>query len=224
MGLNENKIRNSILLALFGAYLAVTRFVGLGVVGLPLIAEVFREKRLRSFKKSLSVVGVSLLGVFAYFSYLQIKFGDWKIFFEVQEKGWHKTMDFGVFFRSATYAFWLDPNTSVFHLTLLCFVGIVGVEVSSYFTKGNVRKHYEFIKIERLDRGLFYLAAFGLFYISAGFSSAKGYESMLRYSFPVHILLLLGIGLRFKKFTIKNSYLDQLGLLWPVPLGFSLDF
>jgi hypothetical protein len=144
--------------------------------------------------RTATLSAVALLGAITFFAYCQWAFGVWDLYMQTQKAGWNLSADWFWWARRLNYTFlaslqhpnvvWPDDLSrfTVF-ATLLAFFGLAGYErkLAGQGSSGWQR------------RLVFYLAAFGLFFLHAAGVSPILMKSMVRYSFGVHALLALAV-------------------------------
>jgi hypothetical protein len=183
--------------AMHGIVMSATRIVGIVCAAFPLVRSIFRVGRSRSFKprawlRKLTPVAVMTLvaagGAVAFFIYCQLRWGHWDIYMLTQAAGWGIVPDYLAVFKPSSYR-WLIPalnnptEVSQMAMTLgaLLFVGIAICELS-------IRR-----RIGLPIRAGIYFCAFAIYYLSVSGVACVDMESMLRYEFCAHALIVLGL-------------------------------
>lgn len=194
------------LAALHGFVMSATRLVGLGMVILPLLhlaaTSLFRPRgqqaggeacRSRLLAAAL-LAGVASLGGLSFFAYCHWRFGCWNLYMLTGQVGWGLTPDYLALFRSRWYGLYLPDFSSLgwphtlsplsVPLTVFLGLGILLVEarLAPLLPPGNWR-----------ERAYLYFGATIQFFISASGKANDSMSSMLRYNYPVHLLLLLAV-------------------------------
>jgi hypothetical protein len=186
--------RAAVLAALHGVVLTATRLVGLPLVIYPLVRTWFSAYGARRSAAPLLVGLVAALGGLGYFAFCQLQFGRWDLYFRTQEAGWHvqphplallspRVWEVGL----PDLGRGLDPdfvNRLAVPLTLLLFVGLLALEVVLARRRETGWR----------ERAGLYVAALALFWLPADAYWSQHWLSMLRYTFPVWVLLLLALG------------------------------
>jgi hypothetical protein len=205
-----------------GLVMTLTRLGGMPLVLAPFCAELcmatipFADARqklrrdLRRLGQSCAIGMLASLGGLAFFAFCQWRFGAWDLYFQTQREGQGVTADWLWFVRPSSYAFfgsvfypqlnWTDDLSRLF----------VGLTVLAILIA--VRKEWKLAQAG--DQGwrarlVFYLCAAGLLFIHAAGVSPRHMQSMLRYCYPVHLLLLLAVAQAIGSRSLElRSYLD----------------
>ena len=185
------------LAAVHGVVMSATRIVGIVCAAFPLVVAFFKTgwRRLLEpgmwFHKGKPAMGMTLLasfGALGFFTYSQLRWGRWDIYMLTQAAGWGIVPDYLAVFKPSSYRWFVpalnDPTeASQMSMTLgaLFFVGIAGCELS----------------LRRWDglplRAGIYFCAFVIYYLSVSGVASVDMESMLRYEFCVHALIVLAL-------------------------------
>jgi hypothetical protein len=180
------------LLALtYGLLLCWTRIVGVAVAFYPVV----RNWRNHVFGVGLFVLSVmSLIG---FFIFCQVHFSDWAIYFHLEETGWQNHRLYFALFNPLTYlppVFFEDTiqslNKASVTFTMFLLVVIVMAEWKISQIKFRLRDLIDFFS--SLRGGLF-LISFGMFYVALTGKANSNLDSMLRYTFPSYVLLVIEI-------------------------------
>jgi hypothetical protein len=175
---------------LHGIIMSGTRIVGIPCAGIPVVQSIL-QKRLFPLRQHFSVMTMSILATFgagAFFTYCLIRWGHWDMYMLTQSAGWGIVPDYLAIFRPSSYR-WLVPalNNPVeasqlaTSLTMVAFIIIAIVEiVAALRSETNWRQRI----------GL-YAAAAIIYYISVSGVACVEMESMLRYQFCSHTLIVL---------------------------------
>lgn len=188
-----------VLAGVHGIGMSATRIVGLPCAAYPVVRAVFtkgwaslRDARqwFRQYAIPVLLMAVATLGTISFFLYCQVRWGRWDLYMATQEAGWAIFPDYLAIFKSASYR-WLVPplndptQWSQMTMTLgaLCFV-IVGL--------------CELIPAVRRQTSWqsrigFYFLAFVTYYIAVSGVASVQMESMLRYQFCAHALIVLAL-------------------------------
>jgi hypothetical protein len=183
--------------AIHGIVMSATRIVGIVCAAFPLVHSVFRtgwrrlvEPRpwLRREKPAIAMTLVASFGALGFFTYSQLRWGHWDIYMLTQAAGWGIAPDYLAVFRPSNYR-WLVPalndptEASQMSMTLgaVLFTGIVLCELSS--------RRWAGLPI----RAGIYFCAFVIYYLSVSGVACVDMESMLRYEFSVHALIVLAL-------------------------------
>ncbi len=176
------------LAAFWGTVMSATRIVGVPAAAFPTVHRVSRDlasrrlPTLRGLSPALVTSLLASLGGLAFFVYCGLRFGRYDLHMESQRIGWGLVPDYGALFKWSTfrYAFPLD------HIATLgsgiAFAGIARLELLAW-KKGRPHGFSRRLPV--------YATAFLIYFVSlSGLESVK-FRSMIRYSLPWFILLLL---------------------------------
>ena len=183
--------------ALHGILMSATRIVGIPCAAFPVIQS-FLIKRMpnrrnpiawvRSHLPALGLTAAATSGAFLFFIYCQMRWGRWDMYMLTQSAGWGITPDYLAVFRPSSYR-WLVPALNyptqasqmamTVGLLLLVLVGLCELLPA-------VRRRADW----PLRLGLYFCAAV-IYYVSVSGVASVDMESMLRYQFCVHALIVL---------------------------------
>ena len=183
--------------AIHGIVMSATRIVGIVCTAFPLVRSVFQTgwRRLveprpwfREQKPALAMTLVASFGAIGFFTYSQLRWGHWDIYMLTQAAGWGIAPDYLAVFRPSNYR-WLVPalndptEASQMSMTLgaVLFIGIVLCELSI--------RRWAGLPI----RAGIYFCAFVIYYLSVSGVACVDMESMLRYEFCVHALIVVAL-------------------------------
>jgi len=187
-----------------GFVMTSTRLVGLPLVLIPLLLAMRSTKiergkpnicgvRMETAIRSAMLTVVASLGALVFFGYCQLRFGFWNLYMRTQSD-WGLKPDYLAIFRPKVYSVFL-PREGVqgfvstndlsklsvpLTLALLCF--LLALETWTAWRRPDNGWR------ERLP---FHFGAWSMFYISVCGLVAVEMHSMIRYTFPVHMLLAL---------------------------------
>src|SRR5207248_645741 len=185
------------LAVLHGIVMSATRIVGLFCAAFPVVRSVFAKgwrgwPRPRAwFHDHASAIGLTFaatLGALTFFVCCQLRWGHWDIYMLTQAAGWGIIPDYLAVFKPSSYR-WLVPalndptEASQLSMTLggLLLVGIALCELVPA-----IRRRAGL----PLRAGIYFCAA-ATYYLSVSGVSCVNMESMLRYEFCVHALIVL---------------------------------
>lgn len=191
-----------VLASTLGVMMTGTRIVGvplcfLGVVApfLSLGIPKLKPAAIRSILAQLTVAFMSLVGVIAFVSYCWYRWGHADLYMWTQERGWNIRPNYLAIINWSAWVHWPDVQTSPWKvdanefsrfmtsLYLWLLMGTFGLELWSF------RKGVKGLK-KRLP---FYVASVLMMFVSvSGLESVK-FQSMSRYTFPVHAALVIGL-------------------------------
>ena len=183
--------------AAHGIVMSATRIVGIVCAAFPLVRSVF-QTRWRGLlepkpwflkeKPAIVMTLVASFGAVGFFTYSQLRWGHWDIYMLTQAAGWGIVPDYLAVFKPSSYRWFVpalnDPTeASQMSMTLgaVLFVGIAVCELSS-------RRHADL----PIRAGI-YFCAFVIYYLSVSGVACVDMESMLRYEFCVHALIVLAL-------------------------------
>jgi hypothetical protein len=183
--------------AIHGIVMSATRIVGIVCAAFPLVRSVFQTgwRRLveprpwfRKEKPAITMTLVASFGAIGFFTYSQLRWGHWDIYMLTQAAGWGIAPDYLAVFKPSNYH-WLVPalndptEASQMSMTLgaVLFIGIVLCELSI--------RRWAGLPI----RAGIYFCAFVIYYLSVSGVACVDMESMLRYEFCVHALIVLAL-------------------------------
>lgn len=183
--------------ALHGMLMSATRIVGIPCAAVPVIWSVLRHDRDRAgqpmawFRQQLPAIAVMIIatmGAGLFFIYCQVRWGHWDIYMLTQYAAWAIVPDYLAVFRPSSYR-WLFPalndptEASQMAMTLggllLLVMGVCEIlPAVRHRTNWQVRVG-------------FYFCAALIYFVSVSGVACVEMESMLRYEFCVHALIVL---------------------------------
>jgi hypothetical protein len=180
-----------------GVVMSATRIVGIVCAAFPLVRSVFQTGWRRFlgpmpwFRKEKPAIVMTLVASFGsvgFFAYSQLRWGQWDIYMLTQAAGWGITPDYLAVFKPSSYRWFVpalnDPTeASQISMTLgaVLLVGIAICELS-------IRR-----RVDLPIRAGIYFCAFAVYYLSVSGVACVDMESMLRYEFCVHALIVLAL-------------------------------
>ena len=194
--------------ALHGIVMSATRIVGIVCAAFPVVYSVctkgwkgLREPRawMRQYGAAVALMIAATLGALGFFLYCQLRWGRWDMYMLTQAAGWGIVPDYLAVFRPSSYR-WLIPalnnpiEASQMSVTLgaLLFVGIALCELLVALRRG--RRSGPTTSCGGSDWAMrvgIYFCAAAIYYISVSGVACVAMESMLRYEFCVHALIVL---------------------------------
>jgi hypothetical protein len=185
--------------AVHGIVMSATRIVGIVCAAFPLVRSVFQtgwrgllELRpwFRREKPAIVMTLVASFGAAGFFTYSQLRWGHWDIYMLTQAAGWGIDPDYLAVFKPSSYR-WLVPalndptEASQMSMTLgaVLFVGIAICELLPAIRR----------RADLPIRAGIYFCAFVIYYLSVSGVACVDMESMLRYEFCVHALIVLAL-------------------------------
>jgi hypothetical protein len=182
---------------LHGFVMSATRIVGLVCAAFPLVRALFQtgwrgllqpRRWLRESRAPIGITLVAMSGAIGFFMYSQLRWGHWDMYMLTQGAGWGIVADYLGVFKPDNYR-WLVPalndptEASQLAMTVggLLLVGIVICEsVPAIQRRAGLP----------LRAGIYFCAA-AIYYLSVSGVACVDMESMLRYEFAVHALIVL---------------------------------
>src|ERR1041385_7971022 len=185
--------------AVHGIVMSATRIVGIVCAAFPLVRSFFQTRWrglfepkpwFRAEKPALVMTLLASFGAVGFFTYSQLRWGHWDIYMLTQAAGWGIVPDYLAVFKPSSYRWFVpalnDPTeASQMSMTLgaVLFVGIAICELLPAIRRGAGLP---------LRAGI-YFCAFVIYYLSVSGVACVDMESMLRYEFCVHALIVLAL-------------------------------
>jgi hypothetical protein len=209
---------SKILAALHGIVMSATRIVGIPCAAYPVVRDVFRKgwsalrdprRWFQNYGPAVAVMATSILGAVSFFIYCQVRWGRWNIYMLTQSAGWNIEPDYFAVFRPSNYR-WLLPELSnptemsQMSMTIgaLLLIAVAIVELLPAFRR----------RTEWTTRiGLYFCAAV-IYYVSVSGVASLDMESMLRYEFCVHALIVLAFLHFLRQFRLPPMPVRALGI------------
>ncbi len=186
-----------ILAGAHGILMSATRIVGIVCAAYPVVRALFeggwarlRDVRhwFREYASAVALMAVATLGAIGFFFYCLLRWGCWNIYLETQEAAWAIFPDYLAVFKPASYRWLLPPlndPTQWSQMTMtvgaLCFVAIALCELLPAIRR---RTNWQ-------RRMGFYFVAVVTYYLAVSGVASVQMESMLRYQFCAHALIVL---------------------------------
>jgi hypothetical protein len=186
-----------VLTAAHGIVMSATRIVGIVCAAFPMVRSLFlkgwkglREPRawFRQYAMAIGLMAVAMLGALFFFIYCQVRWGNWNMYMLTQATGWGIIPDYLAVFKPSSYR-WLVPAlnnpTEASQLSMtLGAVLLVGVALCELLPTIRRRAGLP------VRAGIYFCAA-AIYYLSVSGVACVSMESMLRYEFCVHALIVL---------------------------------
>src|ERR1700736_831303 len=204
--------------ALHGMIMSATRIVGIPCAMFPVVRGVFtkgwsalRDPRrwLPNYGSALAVTVAAIFGAISFFVYCQVRWGRWDMYMLTQAAGWNIEPDYFAVFRPANYRWSLPPlndptQMSQMAMTIgaLLLVAMAVVELVPAMRRVT----------EWQARVGIYFCAVVIYYISVSGVSSLDMESMLRYEFCVHALIVLAFLHFLRQFRLPPLPVRALGM------------
>ena len=182
--------RSSAWAILHGMTMCATRIVGIPCAAMPILQSLMQNgwRDFRRHGRALVISAGAMLGAAAFFIYCQLRWGHWDMYMLTQSAGWGITPDYLAVFRPSSYR-WLVPalnnptEASQMAMSLgavLLIVVLIGELVPALRRHTNIGQRI----------GIYFAAAI-IYYVSVSGVACVDMESMLRYEFCVHALIVL---------------------------------
>jgi hypothetical protein len=186
--------------------MSATRIVGIPCAAFPVIHTFFRNRLprrgewmnwIRAHVASAALMFTAMLGAVAFFAYCAIRWGRWDMYMLTQESGWAIKPDYLAVFKLESYRWMFPPfndPTQWSQVTMtagaLIFVVVALVELSLARRGGTGWQ----------SRIGIYFGAFLTYYIAVSGVASVQMESMSRYQFCAHALIVLALMHFLKQF------------------------
>lgn len=204
--------------ALHGMVMSATRIVGVPCAAYPVVRDVFRKgwralanprAWLRNYGAAIAAMVIAIFGALFFFLYCQLRWGRWDIYMLTQSAGWNIEPDYLAVFRPSNYR-WLLPKlndpTQMSQMSMTVgAVLLICVAVIEFIPTLRGVTHWQ----RRM--GIYFCAAV-IYYISVAGVASLDMESMLRYEFCVHALVVLAFLHFLHQFHLPPLLLRVLGI------------
>ena len=204
--------------AAHGIVMSATRIVGLVCAAFPVVRSAFETGWRGLFeprewlRKNSAAIGMTLIaacGAVGFFVYSQLRWGQWNIYMLTQAAGWGIVPDYLAVFKPGSYR-WLVPalnnptEASQISMTLGALL-LIGIALC------------ELLPAIRLRAGLptrigIYFCAAAIYYLSVSGVACVDMESMLRYEFAVHALIVLAFLNFLRQFRTPPMFAGAFGI------------
>jgi len=207
-----------ILAALHGIVMSATRVVGIPCAAYPVVRDIFKNgwstlrdprRWFRSYGGAILEMIAAIFGPIIFFIYCQLRWGRWDMYMLTQTAGWNIEPDYMAVFRPSSYR-WLLPQLndptqmSQMSMTvgalLLLVIGVIELIPA-------IRRRTEW----QMRIGIYFCAAV-IYYISVSGVASLEMESMLRYEFCVHALIVLAFLHFLSQFRVPPPLLRVFGM------------
>jgi len=188
-----------ILAAIHGIVMSATRIVGLPCALAPLVKRIWELgwRKLTNVRGWLANYGATallsasaMLGGLGFFVYCQFRWGRWDIYMLTQQFGWAIEPDYLAIFRPSSYH-WLLPaleDPTEMSQMATTFGGLLLLGIFAFEFLPGARR-----QTNRCVRIAFYFTAFVVYFLSVSGVACVHMESMLRYEFCLHPLIVLAL-------------------------------
>lgn len=180
-----------------GILMSSARIVGIPCATYPVVQSLFSTGRdalrhpvgwLKAHRGVLTLTLVSTLGAVLFFVFCQLRWGHWDMYMLTQSAGWGIFPDYLAVFKPASYR-WLVPtlnNPTEASQMSMTIGGLLLIAVAVAELVPALRKRTDWTT--RI--GIYFCAAV-VYVVSVSGVARVGMESMLRYEFCVHVLIVL---------------------------------
>ncbi|MEY2512186.1 MAG: hypothetical protein QOE26_2949 [Verrucomicrobiota bacterium] len=187
------------LAVLHGSLMSATRIVGIPCAGYPVVQALFKNgwaglvagrSWFKHYGASILLMVGATLGAGLFFFYCLLRWGRWDIYMLTQQSGWAIIPDYLAVFKPGSYR-WLIPalkNPTEASQMTMTLGGLLLLAVILCELLPIVRRRFA-----GTTRAGFYFCAAVIYYISVSGVASVEMESMLRYEFCVHALIVLAI-------------------------------
>ena len=209
--------------AVHGIVMSATRIVGIVCAAFPLVRSFFQTRWrdllqpkpwFRTEKPAIVMTLVASFGAVGFFTYSQLRWGHWDIYMLTQAAGWGIVPDYLAVFKPSSYRWFVpalnDPTeASQMSMTLgaVLFVSIAICELSI--------RRWAGLPI----RAGIYFCAFVIYYLSVSGVACVDMESMLRYEFFAHALIVLALLNFLSQFRVPPALVRAFGIAAVALLG-----
>lgn len=197
--MNAGTRGGKILAALHGIIMTGTRIVGLPCALAPIVQRAWERgwrgaadvrAWTRNYAGPILLSASAMIGGLAFFLYCQLRWGRWDIYMLTQESGWGIEADYLAVFKLESYRFALpslDNPTEASQLAVTIGALLFLVMGIAEFLPAIRRQTTRSVRL-----AIYFVGAV-LFYLSVSGVACVEMESMLRYEFCVHALLVLAL-------------------------------
>jgi len=186
-----------LLATVHGIAMSATRIVGIPCAAFPVVRDVFRKgwsalrnprRWLSNYGSAVAVMIGAIFGAIFFFVYCQWRWGRWDMYMLTQSAGWNIEPDYLAVFRPSNYR-WLFPalnDPTQMSQMSMTFGALLLIAIAVVELLPSIRRRTEL----STRIGIYFCAAV-IYYISVSGVASLDMESMLRYEFCVHALIVL---------------------------------
>jgi hypothetical protein len=209
--------------AVSGMTMSATRIVGMPVSLFPLMTglstQILQRKRPPSTKlltRAALVSALASLGAVGFLVYCWYRWGRYDLYMETQRIGWGIQPDYAAIFKWKEFNYYFGFDRMATILSGVAFLAFAAIE--------------SVLLILRKNRGLatrapIYAVSLLIFYITLGGLKSLGFRSMIRYTLPWHVLLLLCLAHLISRHIRHSPTLLKLALIFGViAAGFAMRY
>ena len=214
-----------ILAAIHGFVMSATRIVGIPCAAFPVVVAFF-QTRWRHFSglrpwarpllPSIAVMLAAVLGAGSFFLYCLLRWGRWDMYMLTQQAGWGIAADYLAVFKPASYRWQIPPLKDPVQMSQMAMTcgALLLIAVAICELLPVVRRNAGW----RVRVGFYFCAAV-IYYISVSGVASVEMESMLRYEFCVHALIVLAFVHFLHQFCPPPLLVRRVGLAGIALLG-----
>ena len=207
-----------ILAALHGIAMSATRIVGIPCAAFPVVRDVFRKgwsalrnprRWLSNYGSAVAVMIGAIFGAISFFVYCQWRWGRWNMYMLTQSAGWNIEPDYLAVFRPSNYR-WLFPalnDPTQMSQMAMTFGALLLIAIAVVELLPSIRR-----RTQLSTRIGIYFCAGVIYYISVSGVASLDMESMLRYEFCVHALIVLAFLHFLHQFRVPPPLLRIFGM------------
>jgi hypothetical protein len=188
----------------FGFLMTATRIVGLPLAmcplflaGLTLLANEgeVRKTWLARLTAAAALTFLASLGGLLFFAFCQLRYGHWDMYMINQKLGWGVEPDYLAVFNPEIYRLYRPSFVGWFinpdYMSAMCVPATIWLVLLLLLVESRLAKKLPAHSWHQ--RAGFYLCAALMFYISISGLANRGMISMIRYTFCVHVMLILAV-------------------------------
>ena len=204
--------------AVHGFVMSAARIVGVVCAAFPLVQAVFQtgwrglfqpRQWVRDYRPAIGLTIIAMSGALCFFLYSQLRWGHWDMYMLTQAAGWGIVPDYAAVFKPDSYR-WVVPalNDPIEASQLSMSVGgllLVGIMTCELVPAIHRRAGLP------LRAGI-YFCAIAIYYLSVSGVACVDMESMLRYEFAVHALIVLACLNFLRQFRMPPVFLRAFGI------------
>jgi len=206
-----------------GVVMSATRIVGIVCAAFQLVRSVFQQRWcgslepkpwFRTEKPAIVMTLVASFGAVGFFTYSQLRWGHWDIYMLTQAAGWGIVPDYLAVFKPSSYHWFvpaLNDPTEASQMSMtwgaVLFVSVAIFEL--------LIRRWAGLPI----RAGIYFCAFVIYYLSVSGVACVDMESMLRYEFCAHALIVLALLNFLSQFRAPSALVRAFGTAAVALLG-----
>lgn len=216
---NSNRTGGRVWAGLHGMLMSGTRIVGIPCAVYPVLHSIFSTGReffrhplnwLKTHRATVGLMVVSTFGAGLFFLFCQLRWGHWDMYMLTQTAGWGITPDYLAVFRPSSYH-WLIPalnNPTQVSQMSMTVGGLLLLVLAAIELIPAVRRRTDWA-----TRIAIYFCAAVIYFVSVSGVACVDMESMLRYEFCVHALIVLAFLHFIRQFRPPSVLVRALGVV-----------